>query len=174
MLTLSEVQSAKIRGVLIPYVPPMAAIGTKRAFLMSKTLSDEISKNRQSIDTKVITRWASLEGDILHFIQGGYINRHLFKHLDPKKFEHWCLRSIRPKPSLRVFGRFARPNVFVGTHAVERPSLKEKWNFQWEFNKLFCENDIWEKECGLPNRPFSGDKYTDYITENANEDLEIK
>jgi len=173
MLTQYEIQSAKVRGVLIPYLPPNASMGTKRAFLMSKSLNDRIIKNRQSDDAEVIDRWARLEGDILHFVTGGYVNRDFIKQLEPPKYEHWCLRSVRPRPSLRVFGRFGRPDVFIATHVVERPNLNGKWSPEWEHEKLVCEQDIWDKECGLPPNPFSGKLYTDYITENASEEVRI-
>jgi len=174
MLTNNEIQSAKQKGVLVPYTPPHARMGTSRAFLMSKSLYDEIVKKRTSDDRDVIGRWASLEGDILHFVTGGYINQDLLKQLDPAKYEHWCLRSVRPRPSLRLFGRFGRPDVFIGTHVVERNPLGGKWDFKWEYEKLYCEDDIWKKECQLPERPYSGDKYTDYITSNAHKTIRVK
>ena len=173
MLTNNEIQTAKTKGVLVPYRPRIAAMGTKRAFLMSKSLNNRIVESQQSSNVDVIHRWASLEGDILHFVTGGYVNRNFIKQLEPPKFEHWCLRSVRPSPSIRVFGRFAQPDVFVGTHAIERTTLKGKWSLEWELEKLFCEKDIWEVECELPPRPFSAEQYTDYITENASENVRI-
>ena len=82
-----------------------------------------------------------------------------------KKFEHWELRSVRPRPSLRLFGRFAEPNVFVGTHIVERAPLGAKWSQSWEIEKLICE-DEWKQAMGNA-RPFQSDTYEDYITENS-------
>jgi hypothetical protein len=87
------------------------------------------------------------------------------KWLDPKKYEHWELKSVRPRPSLRVFGRFACPDVFVGTHIVERTKLKGKWTIEWEIEKLTCE-DHWKAALGN-FIPFSARDYEGYITENA-------
>jgi hypothetical protein len=87
------------------------------------------------------------------------------KWLDPQKFEHWEIKSRRPRPSLRIFGRFAKPNVFVGTHVVERTRLGAKWSLDWELEKLVCE-DEWKAALG-EHPPFRGRAYEDYITENA-------
>lgn len=174
MLTNKDIQLSKEKGLLIPFKPIQARMGTRRVFLLSRRLYDELSLNRESTDAEIIDRWARLEGDILHFITGGYINWNLMKWLEPKKYEHWTLRSVRPRPSIRVFGRFAQPNVFVGTHAIERKSLKGKWDFSWEVEKLVCEQDVWIKECGLPNTPFSAQTYEEYITENANREVKVQ
>ena len=77
---------------------------------------------------------------------------------------------MRPKPSLRVFGRFAEPDVFVGTHAIERASLGGKWSIAWEIEKLECEQ-IWRQIFTSP--PFSAAKYEDYITENAHPNVRL-
>jgi hypothetical protein len=167
MLTSDELEAAKSKGKLIPVTPLAPFIGSPRAFLVSKVLWEEIQVGRNSENSE---RWARLEGDMKHFVGGGFVNWSLMKWLDPHKFEHWNLRSKRPKPSLRVFGRFALPDVFVGTHVVARGALNKKWHINWELEKLRCE-DIW-KDCGL-KEPFSGSAYDDYITENARRDLRI-
>ena len=87
-------------------------------------------------------RWAKLEADMAHFVEGGYINWNLMKWLDPQKQEVWELKSVRPKPSLRVFGRFAEPNVFVGTHHQVRNKMKGKWSQEFWDEIVKCET-IW-------------------------------
>ncbi len=116
-------------------------------------------------------RWEKLEADISHFVEGGYVNRSLLKQLEPLKYEHWCLRSVRPRPSIRIIGRFGAADLFVGTHALLRNSLAGKWSPAWEHEKLVCE-DHWRGAVG-DMAPFSGATYTDYITENAHEGVKI-
>jgi hypothetical protein len=87
------------------------------------------------------------------------------KWLEPKKHEIWELKSVRPRPSLRVFGRFAQANVFVGTHIAERKSLKGKWSLEFELEKLRAE-EIWNRIFNTKT-PFSASHYEGYITENA-------
>jgi hypothetical protein len=123
-----------------------------------------LERARHSSDEKTVKRWAQLEADIGHFVRGGYVTENLLKQLKPEKYEHWELVSPRPRPSLRIFGRFAKPNVFVGTHVLERASLGGMWSPQFEHEKLVCE-DHW-RDVGLPD-PFRGTRYDEYITENA-------
>lgn len=107
----------------------------RRAFLMCRPLTQEIEAARQSTDERAFKRWAQLEADIGYLIEGGYITEDRLKQLEPFRYEHWELRSLQPRPSLRVFGRFAMPDVFVGTHVRERPRLGAKWSLNWELEK---------------------------------------
>ena len=108
------------------------------------------------------------------FVEGGYVTQDLIKQLAPPKFEHWTLRSRRPRPSMRVFGRFAKPDVFVGTHVVLRKDLGGMWSQYFEHEKLICE-DHW-KSAGLTSVFTDAPKfrYTAYITENASKYIRMK
>lgn len=141
-----------------------------RTFLVCRPLWEALERARLCSDEKTFRRWAQLEADIGFFVGGGYVTANLLKQLKPEKYEHWELISRKPRPSLRVFGRFAKPDVFVGTHVVPRDSLGGMWSPQFEQEKLVCE-DHW-KDVGLPP-PFHGTRYEDYITENASRETRI-
>jgi hypothetical protein len=115
---------------------------------MSEVLAAQIQTGITSSDQKLAERWERLRADISHYVENGLITWNFMKWLDPKKYEHWNLRSVRPRPSMRVFGRFAEPSVFIGTHTVARASLKGKWSIEWELEKLRCE-EIWTRIFGL-------------------------
>ncbi|MER8486263.1 hypothetical protein [Mesorhizobium sp. M1322] len=141
---------------------------------MCKPLSDAISQGRVSTEEGERKVWAALEAAISHFIEGGLVTDDLMKQLLPRKYEHWELRSRKPRPSLRVFGRFAMPDVFVGTHVERRDRLGAKWSPQWEHQKLVCE-DHWN-EAGLP-APFTDQPsflYERYITSNARQKIRVQ
>ena len=174
MLILEAITAAIGKGLLREAQPQAPWAGTPRTFLMCEPLWSEVERGRKSQDIASIKRWGSLEADMSHFIEGGYVDENLFKQLEDFKHEHWELRSVRPKPSLRVFGRFALPDVFVGTHVVERPPLGEKHSFNWEHQRLVCE-DHW-KSAGLPHAPFTDHpnfNYSAYITSNASRTLKV-
>lgn len=103
------------------------------------------------------------------------MTENLIKQLQPPKFEHWEILCRKPKPSLRVFGRFAKPNVFVGTHVKPRKGLGGMYSPQFEHEKLVCE-DHW-KAAGLPEDGFFSDPpkfaYEAYITENASRKVRV-
>ncbi|HEY8581197.1 MAG TPA: hypothetical protein VIL72_15015 [Beijerinckiaceae bacterium] len=143
-----------------------------RVFLMARALFDEFHARRRDEDPAISARWARLHADIDHFITGGFVTADQIKRLEPAKQEVWELRSPRPRPGLRIFGRFARPDVFLATHAAERKTLGSKWSLEFELAKLRCE-ETWRELVGT-SLPYAGSRYEDYITENARETLRIE
>lgn len=134
---------------------------------MCKPIVDALAAGRSSTDEKERQCWAKVEAAFSHFIEGGFITEDLVKQLRPEKFEHWEFRCRKPVPSVRVFGRFAKPDVFVATHARPRKLLGGMWSPEFEHEKLICEQH-WNA-AGLSD-PFSdvpGYRYEAYITENA-------
>jgi hypothetical protein len=152
MLIRDAIEAAKLAGKLVQAKPIASWAGEPRAFLMCKPLCDDISNGSSAPEATERQRWARLQAAISFFIEGGLITDDLVKQLDPPKFEHWELRSRKPRPSLRVFGRFALPDIFVGTHVERRDTLGGKWSTQFEHHKLVCE-DHW-RDAGLPD-PFT-------------------
>lgn len=173
MLICDEIKAAIQEGKLFPVAPLATRTREKRTFLKCLPLHEELEKGKRDENEKVRQRWAKLEAAMIHFVERGRMTRTRLKQLEPPKFEHWELLNKRPRPSLRVFGRFALPNVFVGTHVVLRKSLGEKWSSQWEHQKLVCEDHY--SDAGLTTY-FSDSpdfKYEAYITEHASATLRI-
>jgi hypothetical protein len=140
---------------------------------MCVPLKTAIDDGKASLVTKLRDRWARLEASISYFIEGRYVTDDFIKQLKPPKFEHWELKSRKPRPSLRVFGRFAKADIFVGTHVVPRPDLRGMWSPEFEHEKLVCE-DYWA-DAGLPS-PFSDRphfRYEAYVTENASRKIRV-
>ena len=167
MLIDEEIEGAKQAGRLVPAGAIAQWAAQPRAFLMCRPLVEAIENGRSDPDEGVRKRWARLEAAFAHFIEGGDITENLIKQLRPEKFEHWELRSRKPRPSLRVFGRFAKPSVFIGTHVVPRARLGGMNSAQFEQEKLVCE-DHW-RAAGLTScftdRPQF--RYEVYVTGNA-------
>jgi hypothetical protein len=171
MIIREAIEAAKAAGALIPFNPPVGWSSKPRAFLMTQRLADQIADGLASADPRRVERWDRLRADIANFVENGLMTWASMKWLDPHKFEHWEIKSRRPRPSLRIFGRFAEPNVFVGTHIIERTKLGKKWSQEWELEKLACEEG-WKRALGnCP--PFHGNNYEDYMTENAHRFPEV-
>jgi hypothetical protein len=173
MLMRDAIEQAKRDGLLVPARPIAPWAGEPRAFLMCQPLHNAIEDGAASPDQKERQRWARLEAAIGHFVEGGLVTSSLLKQLAPAKYEHWELISRRPRPSVRVFGRFALPDVFVGTHLQLRNKLGDMWSAQFEHEKLVCE-DHW-RDAGLPE-PFTDApdfRYEKYITANARRKLRV-
>ena len=140
---------------------------------MCEPLRNALEAGKRDGDEGVRRRWAQLEAAMMHFVEGGRITRNLVKQLAPPKYEHWELISRSPKPSLRVFGRFRFPDVFIGTHVKERKGMGGMWSPQFEHEKLVCE-EYWDN-CGL-RAPYTDAPhfvYEHYITQNASEYVRI-
>lgn len=178
MLIDDALQEAKRQGKLISVHPVAHWASEPRAFLMCDPLWKDIQAGRNDVNESIRQRWAALEAAMQFFVEGGYVTQDRIKHLRPMKLEHWELRNRKPRPSLRVFGRFAMPNVFVGTHVKRRDSLGGMWSMEFEMEKLVCE-DYWQA-AGLPTEPAPGAftdfplfRYESYITENASRAIEV-
>lgn len=173
MLSSGEIEAAKSGGTLFPVKSPNPWMGERRSFLMCCPLRDALEAGKSDNDEKERKRWAQLEAAMIHFVENGRMNAKLIKQLIPEKYEHWELISRKPRPSYRVFGRFALPDVFVGTHVKLRKGMGGMWSPQFEHEKLVCEGHF--KDAGLSSF-FSSPpdfKYEAYITENASREIRI-
>jgi hypothetical protein len=174
MLTSPEIEEAKRTRRLFAVKPTDRWTGKPRAFLMCKPLYEGLEKGKQHLDEKFRQRWAQLEATMIHFVEEGRMTEKLLKQLRPPKYEHWELVNRKPRPSLRVFGRFALPDVFIGTHVKERKALGGLWSREFEHEKLVCEGHY--LDTGLTT--FFSDKphfrYEAYITENASPTIRVE
>lgn len=141
--------------------------GEPRAFFMCRPLYESIQAGRQVADAKERQSWAKLEAAMRYFIEGGLVDDNLIKQLSPPNYEHWELRSRAPRPSLRVFGRFASPNVFIGTHVKPRKCLGGMWSPQFEHEKLVCEEHWNDAGMLVPFTDPPNFRYESYMTSNA-------
>lgn len=167
MLIRDVIESAVADGRLVAIRPVVPWAGTPRGFLVCAPLRDQMHSGKSDPDPKMRGRWATLEAAMSFFVEGNYVTEGLIKQLKPEKFEHWELRSRKPRPSMRVFGRFAARDVFIGTHVRLRQELGGMWSPQFEHEKLVCEQH-W-KAAGLPP-PFSDPpdfRYEQYMSNAA-------
>ena len=142
------------------------------------------------INTLLVGPWRSqssenramrLLADLEHFVSGKQVSVSLegfhhktayFGRLDKPEHEIWDIRSRDPKPGLRIFGRFADINFFVGL--IWRPRSVE-WedkmplgsgkSIEWDIEKIQCEsawNNLFPK-----SPPIHGGKICDYISDKA-------
>ncbi len=180
MLIDAAIKEAKRKRLLMPVRSVAGWAGEKRAFLMCKPLHEAIQTGKALPGEKDRQRWAALEGAMIHFVEGGLITRQKLKPLEEKRFENWELVNKKPRPSLRIFGSFAKPNVFVGTHVELRNKLGGFNSVQFEIERIRSE-EIWEatglpmKDDGHPHAFTDAPnfRYSAYITENAREKVQI-
>lgn len=117
-------------------------------------------------------RMNKLYADLDHFSSGeriivsrGNIEQGYMKPLDDISEEVWEIRSRDPKPSLRLFGRFAETDIFIATNLRERIELGSPGSKPWrdEFERCKAE---WRKLFPA-YEPLTGSTLRDYISENV-------
>jgi hypothetical protein len=173
MLISQQIEAAQRSGRLVRAQPIAAWEGQPRVVFMCQPIFNSLQAGRQSADEAERKCWAKVEAAFSHFIGGGRITENLLKQLEDYKNEHWEFRCRKPRPSIRVFGRFAMPDVFVATHAVFRATLGGMWSPEFEHQKLVCE-EYWTN-AGL-GEPFSDPpefRYSEYISGEATRKLAI-
>lgn len=99
-------------------------------------------------------RLGRLRADFDHFIEGRRISigKHPYKknkkaymsQLDPVADEVWEIRSIDPKPGVRVFGSFSEKDAFVALTWLYRAPLKGPDSREWRDAREQCKAE-WRK-----------------------------
>jgi hypothetical protein len=77
--------------------------------------------------------------------------------------EVWDIRCVDPKPGVRVLGRFADQNVFIGLTWEIRLLLKDFESREWRDAKLRCTT-AWNHLFHV-YPPLKGDYFANYITD---------
>ena len=83
-------------------------------------------------------RFGRLYADLVQFVEGRRIDHNYVKNLWPPRDAVWEIRSVRPRPSVRVLGRFAKKDVFIATNFELRNGLGEFDSRAWREAKRRC------------------------------------
>jgi hypothetical protein len=167
-----RIEEGRLR-VLAPKRPTIAG---PRIILLNSETADLIEGPWGDADSEV--RMQKLRADLDLFSRGGLIvvatRKHktcLLKRLEPLDQEVWEFRSRDPKPGTRLFGRFAKPDTFVGTNIAARIDLKSEGSREWRDEIERCKSE-WRKLFGT-YPAFSGDKLDVYITSGAIDEQDL-
>jgi len=136
---------------------------------VSKEVKEKIDGPWLSIEES--QRWAMIEADLAHFVEGGAVNdEYLWPLLDwPSRFE-WEIKSRRPSPGIRILGRFAEQDVFIATNAEYRNTLGRGISREWNDAIESCVS-CWERLFpGYP--PLTDRDLSRCVTQNVYSDRE--
>jgi hypothetical protein len=151
---------------------PHVFLGTRtpRVIYLVKDVFDQIMGPWP--DPSIATCMGILRADLDRFLENGRIivghrrSRHAYmKRLDPGRDEVWEIRSRDPEPELRVFGRFAETDVFIGTACLSRDYLGKDGSRQWRDEIVRCIADWRNLFPSLP--PLSKRPLNEYISTNV-------
>lgn len=91
-----------------------------------------------------VERFAQLEADLADFVTSPTLDPQYLKCLWPPRDGVWAIRSVRPKPSIRVLGLFAAKDKFVATNLAIRKELGEFESEEWRIARRRAKA-IWRK-----------------------------
>lgn len=156
------------------FLEPLMPGAHSRCLYIERELHDAIMQEATDPTGSTAFRMGRLISDLDLFSTGeritvgyGAEKTCMMKHLDPRREEVWEIRSRDPKPSFRVFGRFAEPDVFIATNMARRDQLGALGSHEWADEVRRCKV-IWRRL--FPTYlPHTGESIHDYITENVYE-----
>lgn len=155
---------------LVNLEPSLPSLTQKRVIFASRSLYDELV--RELGDPSTAVRTAELMATFDTFLNGDLItvggrrSKHAYmKQLEPFEAEVWEIRSVDPKPSIRVFGRFLTTDVFIATNKGRRSELGEFNSKNFRLAISYC--GIEWRRCLPQALPHKGDSINDYISEHV-------
>jgi hypothetical protein len=88
--------------------------------------------------------------------------RAILARLDPSNDEVWEFRSLKPRPSIRIFGTFIAKNVFIASNWAKRPALGAKNSEEWS-DAIGQFKTVWE-DCFSSFEPLHWSYPDDYLS----------
>lgn len=145
----AELLNVVSKGQLVQLAPHVAADKLIRKMYLTAELNELIASYQgmdydaaTSEQKEAISRFAKLKADLDMFLTRPEIDPEYMKQLDPAGKGVYEIRSVRPKPSIRVFGRFIDKNIFVATHIAERKELGGWKSYEFKQEIAACRK-IW-------------------------------
>jgi hypothetical protein len=117
-------------GMLFPLIPRAAGSTPRRAMFVSEDIWSLLSTEHQDDDME--DRLGILQADLEQFAEGRTIDPKYLFLLYPASEGVWEIRSLRPDPSIRVLGFFARRDVYIATNLALRENLGGWESRQWK------------------------------------------
>ena len=112
-----------------------------------------------------VERIARLEAQLSHFLEGGVVDPSYMRRLTRPATAVFEIRSRRPRPSIRVLGRFADKDVFVALNAALRAPLGGKRSRPWR-DEIVRSHVLW-RQLFPTYDALDGNSLHELISENA-------
>lgn len=127
-------------GELLPWVPQIAGDPCERTLLISEAINDEFDEDTWQ-DLSLGYRYAQLGADFDRYVTGDTIpvgmapydkgDNAFMARVSPADYGIWTIRSVAPKPAIRVFGAFCEQDVFVALNTRLRANLGGPESREW-------------------------------------------
>jgi hypothetical protein len=161
-------------GEIFLWEPSLQGDAAKRALFVTREVVEGMDPGTWT-DEAFALRYAQLSTDFDRFVDGSMIpvgmspydkdDSAFMARVDPADYGIWTIRSVAPRPALRVFGAFCEVDVFLALSVEERAVLGGRGSREWANAR---ENALARWNALLPGeRPIVGRKVDDYISEKT-------
>ena len=155
-----QIEELKRTGRLFPVVSYAPGATTRRALLVNEGLWNRLSGPWDTIEDEI--RFMRLRAYLDVYTEGRPIAPGFLFQLTGRSEEVWEIKAPRPRPGLRVFGRFANIDIFVALHYASRDVLGGWQSRVWRDAREICKSE-WRK-LFLTWEPLNGTSIHDYVS----------
>lgn len=120
--------------------PLIAGEPSKRTLFITPEINDEFEEDTWR-EPGLADRYAALSADFDRYVSGETIpiglmpynksNSAFMARIDPVEYGIWTIRSVAPKPAIRVFGAFCEQDIFVALLTRQRATLGGPNSTEW-------------------------------------------
>lgn len=127
-------------GELLLWQPHVQGDPCERTLFITSEINDEFDEDTW-LDMKLAHRYAQLGADFDRFVTGETLpigmdpydkdDAAFMARIDPVEYGIWSLRSVAPRPAIRVLGAFCEKDVFVALITRRRADLGGRGSVEW-------------------------------------------
>lgn len=161
-------------GDLLQWTPQLPGDPCERTLFISAEINEEFDENTWT-DMSLAYRYAQLGTDFDRYVTGETIpvglepykkgDNAFLARINPAEYGVWAIRSVAPKPAIRVLGAFCETDVFVALFTRRRVDLGGPESRAWAEAReaaIARWDDLFPEEHRL-----LGDNVHDFISEKA-------
>lgn len=160
MSIYDHIEELKRTGRLFPMAPHSPGAAARRALLVNEELWNLLNGPWNTVEDEI--RFMTLRAYLDIYTEGRALTPGFLFQLTQPSEEVWEIKAPRPRPGLRVFGRFADIDIFVALHHASRDALGGWQSRVWRDAREICKSE-WRK-LFLTWEPFRGNSINDYVS----------
>lgn len=161
-------------GEVFLWAPQVVGDPCVRTLFITREINDEFDESTWT-DPGLAARYGTLGADFDRYVTGDTVpvgldpyekdDSAFMARIDPKEYGIWTIRSVAPKPAIRVFGAFCEQDTFVALLTRRRSDLGGPGSRAWASAR---EAAITRWEALFPGCDrLYGDTVNDYFSEKA-------
>ena len=172
---MRTILESKVRsGELLQWTPQIIGDSCERTLFISSEINEEFDEETWQ-DLSISYRYAQLGADFDRYVTGDTIpvgmapynkgDNAFMARVSPEDYGIWTIRSVAPKPAIRVFGAFCERDVFVALNTRLRASLGGPESREWAAARESAIS-LWESLFPGHTR-LLGDNVDDFFSEKT-------